>query len=201
MFSTSYFGLFLGTFSESFFVPLPSEILMGLAGFLINEGKFVWYWVIFFAVMGNVVSTAIVWKLGHTFGEKFILKYGGYVGYEEEELNQAKKLFDKWGYPVIFVCQLLPVMRSVITVPAGVLKTKLLPTLVATGCGATIWLSLWTYVGVKLGENWSKVSEIAKPYEMPITLIILVFIAYYLFKHIRIVIKKNLLKAKITAEN
>ena len=178
-----YFWLFMGTFSESFFVPIPSEVLMGLAGYLINKGIWSWPLVVFFAVLGNVISTAIVWKLGHTYGEAFILKWGKYVGYDEEEIDEAKSLFDRWGYGIIFICQLVPVMRSVVTVPAGVLKTKLVPTLVATGTGAAIWLSIWTYVGVQLGANWDKIGELAKPYEAPLYVIIGVFLVYYIYHH------------------
>ncbi len=189
--TTGYFGLFLGTFSESFFVPIPSEILMGLAGFLIYEGKWNWAGVMFFAVLGNVTSTAIVWKLGHQYGEDFILKWGGYVGYDKDELDSARKLFDKWGYGIIFACQLMPVMRSVITVPAGVLKTKLAPTLIATGSGAAIWLAIWTYVGVQLGNNWQQVGEIAKKFEFPLYILIGAFFVWYIYHHFFVIVKKR----------
>jgi membrane protein DedA with SNARE-associated domain len=180
-----YFWLFMGTFLESFFVPIPSEILMGLAGYLISTGVWNWPLVVFFSVAGNVISTAIVWKLGHDHGEKFLLKWGGYVGYDEEELAQAKKLFDRWGYGIIFACQLMPVMRSVITVPAGVLKTKLIPTLLATGSGAAIWLSLWTYIGVQFGSNYKQIMEhpTVKLIEKPLYVIILIFFVYYIYHH------------------
>ena len=180
-----YFWLFLGTFSESFFVPIPSELLMGLAGYLISIGVWNWPSVVFFAVLGNLVSTAVVWKLGHDYGEKFVLKWGGYVGYDEEELEQARKLFDKWGYKIIFACQLMPVMRSIITVPAGVLKTKLLPTLVATGSGAAIWLSLWAYIGMLFGENYKTMLDhpIVKTIEKPLYILIVSFFVYYIYHH------------------
>lgn len=180
-----YFWLFMGTFSESFFVPIPSEILMGFSGYLISTGVWNWVLVIFFAVLGNVLSTAAVWKLGHDHGEKFILKWGRYVGYDEVELEQAKRLFNRWGYGIIFACQLMPVMRSVITVPAGVLKTKLLPTLFATGSGAAIWLSIWTYLGVQFGSNYKQIVEnpTVKMIERPLYILIGIFFVYYVYHH------------------
>jgi membrane protein DedA with SNARE-associated domain len=192
-----YFWLFMGTFSESFFVPIPSEILMGLAGSLIAKGVWNWPLVVFFAVLGNVISTAIVWKLGHDHGAPFILKWGGYVGYDEEELDQAKRLFDRWGYGIIFACQLMPVMRSVITVPAGVLKTKLWPTLLATGSGAAIWLSLWTYVGVQFGERYKEILEnpTVKMIEKPLYVVIAAFFVFYIYHHFYKAHKKR--KAKL----
>jgi membrane protein DedA with SNARE-associated domain len=194
-----YFWLFMGTFSESFFVPIPSEILMGLAGYLIAKGLWTWPLVIFFAVLGNVISTAIVWKLGHTYGESFILKWGGYVGYDEEELDQAKRLFDRWGYGIIFVCQFVPVMRSVVTVPAGVLKTELVPTLIATGTGAAVWLAGWTYVGTIFGSNYKAITENewVVRFEKPLYLIIGLAFVYYIYHHFYNAHKKKQKKTKV----
>ena len=189
-----YFWLFMGTFAESFMAPIPSELLMGMAGDLILIGTWSWTGVMFFAVMGNVTSTAIVWWLGNRYGEDFVLKWGGYVGYDKEELDQAKRLFDKWGYAIIFLCQLVPVMRSAITIPAGVLKTKLIPTLVATGSGASIWLALWTYIGIQLGANYKQIleNETVKMIEKPIYILIILAFGFYIYKHFRhIVIKRS----------
>ena len=183
LFKLGYFGVFVGTFLESFFVPIPSELLMGAAGFLISNGSFAWLPTILFAVSGTSASSAIVWWIGRNYGENFVLKYGKYVGYDEEELRQAERLFNRWGYPVIFACQMVPVMRSVVTVPAGVLKTKFVPFIIATTAGATIWLTGLTYVGVQLGKNWPDVLRLAKPYETPILISIALFLAFYVYHH------------------
>jgi membrane protein DedA with SNARE-associated domain len=178
-----YVGLFFGTFLESFFVPIPSELLMGSAGFLIVNGTFNWPLTILVAVSGTATSSAIVWWIGHKHGEKFILKYGKYVGYDEEELEGARSLFDRWGYFAIFFFQMVPVMRSVITIPAGVLKTKFTPFILCTTAGATIWLTGLTYIGTILGKNWPSVLVLAKPYETPILVIVALFIIFYIYHH------------------
>jgi membrane protein DedA with SNARE-associated domain len=178
-----YVGLFFGTFLESFFVPIPSELLMGSAGFLIVNGTFTWALTIPVAVLGTATSSAIVWWIGHRYGRSFLLKYGKYVGYDEEELEEAKILFDKYGYFAIFFFQMVPVMRSVITVPAGVLKTKFVPFILCTTAGATIWLTGLTYLGTVLGKNWSDVLVLAKPYETPILITVVLFIIYYIYHH------------------
>jgi membrane protein DedA with SNARE-associated domain len=179
-----YLWLMFGTFAESFFPPIPSEALMGLAGYLISTGTWSWAQVIIFAVLGNLISTAIVWKLGHSYGEKFILKWGKYIGYESADLDTAKKLFDRWGYGIIFICQMVPVMRSVISLPAGVLKTKLIPTLISTGLGAGIWLSIWTYIGVQLGSRYKEIldNSFIKAVEKPLMFIIVLTFAIYIYK-------------------
>ncbi len=178
-----YIGLFFGTFLESFFVPIPSELLMGSAGFLIVNGTFSWIPTILVAVSGTASSSAIVWWLGNRYGENFLLKYGRFIGYDEEELEEARTLFDKWGYFAIFFFQMVPVMRSVITVPAGVLKTKFVPFILCTVAGATIWLAGLTFVGTKLGERWPDVLKLAKPYETPILIAVVAFLVFYVYHH------------------
>jgi len=163
--ATGYLGVFLGTFIESFIVPIPSELLMGFAGFLISEGRLTWFGVILAAVLGNAVSSALIWWLGHKYGKNFVLKWGHYIGFDESEFAKSEKIFNKYGYPAIFVCQLLPAVRSLISIPAGVLKTKFVPFILCTVAGATIWLTFLTYIGYILGKNWNTIEDVIKPFE------------------------------------
>lgn len=160
-----YFGIFLGTFTESFIVPIPSEVLMGLAGFLISQGRLTWVGVIISAVLGNALSSAIIWWLGRKYGKNFVLKWGKFIGFDETDFDKSEKLFSKYGYGAIFVCQMLPALRSLISIPAGVLQTKFWPFIICTAAGATIWLSFLTYLGVQAGANWQNIGEIIKPFE------------------------------------
>ncbi len=162
---TGYIGIFFGTFIESFIVPIPSEILMGFAGFLISEGRLSWFGVILAAVLGNAVSSILIWWLGRKYGKNFVLKWGHYIGFDQKEFEKSEKLFGKYGYAAIFICQLLPAFRSLISIPAGVLKTKLWPFILCTVAGATIWLTFLTYLGYILGKNWETIENIIKPFE------------------------------------
>jgi len=183
IYNFGYFGIFIGTFIESFIPPIPSEPLMALAGFLISEGKLSWFGVIFSAVLGNLFSSSLIWYLGNRYGEKFILKYGKYIGFFKKDLIRSEELFSKYGYFVIFICQLLPLMRSLISIPAGVLRTKFFPFLLATGTGATIWLSLLTYIGYSLGKNWETISDYTKPYERPLGYLIILILLAIIIKY------------------
>ena len=187
--ATGYFGIFLGTFFiDSFILPIPNEIFMGFAGFLVREGKLTWFGVILAAVLGNAFSSALIWWLGNKYGKNFILRWGHYVGFDEVVFAKIEKLFNKYGYPLIFVCQLIPPVRSLISIPAGVLKTKFVPFMICTVSGATIWLTFMTYVGYILGENWETIGNIIKPFEKYISyfLILEVFvgIAWWIY-HLR----------------
>lgn len=160
-----YFGVFLGSFLESVFPPIPSEILLGFSGFLVSEGRFNFFWVIFFAVLGNMLSVSLIWLLGKTYGRAFIVKFGKYAGVSEKEMNKGEELFGKYGYWVVFGCQIVPLARTMIAFPAGVLKTQYYKFIIANSLGATIWFTFLTYLGMTLGNNWDTIEEILKPFE------------------------------------
>jgi membrane protein DedA with SNARE-associated domain len=160
-----YFGIFLGSFLESIFPPIPSEILLGFSGFLVSEGRFVGFWVVFFAVLGNMLSVSLIWLLGKTYGRAFIIKFGKYAGVSEKEMNMGENLFQKYGYWVVFGCQVVPLARTMIAFPAGVLKTQYYKFIIANSLGASIWFSLLTYIGYSLGNNWGTIVDILKPFE------------------------------------
>jgi len=186
-----YFGIFIGTFIESFIAPIPSEPLLAFAGFLISEGKFTWFGVIFSAVLGNLTASALIWWLGNKYGENFILKYGKYIGYTKADLLKSESLFAKYGYFIVFACQLLPLMRSLISIPAGVLKTKLAPFLLATGLGAGIWLTILTSIGYSLGRNWESISDYLKPWERPLQIIVVALVALLILRQLIIILKRR----------
>lgn len=191
-----YFGIFLGTFLESFIVPIPSELLMGFAGFLIFQGKFNWFGVIIAAVLGNAVSSALIWWLGHHYGKNFVLKWGRFIGFDENNFEKSEKLFTKYGYFAIFICQLLPALRSIISIPAGVLRTRFVPFMVCTVAGATIWLTFLTYLGVQAGANWQNITNVIKPFEHIILYGLIVFTILFIGWWIWHLRQKKLTKAE-----
>ncbi len=183
-----YFGVFLGTFLEAIFPPIPSEVVMGLSGFLISTGEFAWAPTLIAAIAGNVLSVSLIWFLGKTFGRSFIVRWGRWVGINEKEINQGEKLFAKYGYWIVLGCQMLPLARTTIAFPAGVLKTEYPKFIFFNTLGASIWLTILAFAGFTLGENWEQIEEVFKPYER-VMLIVLVALAIYLgvkwFFHIR----------------
>ena len=189
-----YFGVFFGTFVESIFPPIPSELIMGTAGLLVQQGKFNFILVVISALFGNLCSSALIWYLGHKFGQRFLLRYGKWIGFEKEDLEKSEQLFQKYGYTAIAVCQLIPGERSLISLPAGVLKTKLLPFLVATSIGAAIWLSILTYLGYLAGENWQIIEEWVKPYSNILFIIFMIaavgLIAKYIYEKRGLLLKR-----------
>ena len=176
------FGVFVGVFAESIFPPIPSEAILGYAGFLVGNGKQVFALTLLASILGKLASSAPIWWLGKKYGHTFIHSYGKYIGYTEKEYKKAESIFDKYGYAAVFVSQFIPLVRSLISIPAGSLGTKFVPFMFWTALGAGIWNAILIYLGSKLGENWLQVEEILDPVLNPlkyiIILSILLFIVY-----------------------
>lgn len=174
-----YFGVFLGTFLEAVFPPIPSEIVMGLAGFLISTGEFQWAPTLIAAITGNMLAVSLIWFLGKTFGRSFIVRWGKWVGINEKEIATGEKLFAKYGYWIVLGCQMLPLARTTIAFPAGILKTQYPKFIFFNTLGASIWLTVLAFAGYTLGENWEQIEEVFKPYETAM-LVVLVLLTIYL---------------------
>jgi len=190
-----YLGVFLGSFLESVFPPIPSEILLGFSGFLVSEGRFNFFLVILFALLGNMLSVSLIWLLGKTYGREFIVKFGKYVGVSEKEMTTGENLFAKYGYWVVFGCQMVPLARTMIAFPAGVLKTQYYKFILANSFGAGIWFTFLTYLGYTLGNNWDTIADILKPFET-IILVVVALIVLYLVVKIGLYLRNNMKLAK-----
>ncbi|GAB4145934.1 MAG: DedA family protein [Patescibacteria group bacterium] len=160
-----YAGVFLGTFLESVFPPIPSEVIMGFSGFLISEGRFNWPGVILAAVAGNVASVSLIWWIGKHYGRDFLIKWGKYIGITASEIEKGERLFTRFGYAVVLICQVIPLARSWIAFPAGVLKTTYPKFIIFNTLGASIWLTVLCYLGYQAGENWTEIENFIKPFE------------------------------------
>lgn len=177
-----YFGVFLGTFLEGVFPPIPSEILMGFSGFLIGQGRFQWFPTIIAASLGNIASVSLIWYVGKTLGRDFILKWGKYIGVNAKEIESGEKLFAKYGYGAVFVLQMVPLARTLIAFPAGTLKTVYWKFIIVNTIGATTWLTFLLYLGYTFGENWDKIEEFMKPFERGILAVAVAVFGYFLVK-------------------
>ena len=181
------FGVFLGVFAESIFPPIPSEAILGYAGFLVGNGQQLFVLVLLASIAGKLASSAPIWWLGKKYGKNFVDNYGKYIGYTQKEYEQAQQVFAKYGYKAVFISQFIPLVRSLISVPAGSLGTKLVPFMFWTALGAGIWNTLLIYIGVKLGENWSQLDSILKPVMTPLKyLVIASVIGFVVYQSIKI---------------
>jgi membrane protein DedA with SNARE-associated domain len=180
-----YFGVFFLMVLESIIFPMPSELVMPFAGFLVSTGEMTFLWVIISATLGSLVGSLLSYYLGMYGGKKFVVKYGKYLLLNEEHLMKTEKWFNKKGELTIFVGRFIPVIRHIISIPAGVGKMNIKKFILYTILGAGIWNSILTYVGFALGKNWEKIKEYSDFISWIALGIIIVVGAYFLWKELK----------------
>ncbi len=177
-----YWGIFIGMFIESASIPLPSEIIMGFAGYLVFIGKMQLLPAALVGALGNISGSTTMYWLGRTGGRSVIKKYGKFFHFSEEKLITSEKMFAKWGNLAVFLGQLMPGIRTFISLPAGILKVNFLPFIFYTFTGAFIWCYFLAWVALKLGENWELLSGYMKHIEVVMLIVLLLIVAYFVFK-------------------
>ncbi len=172
---------------ESACIPLPSEIIMPLAGWmLIDTGR--WELVFlagFYGAAGNVIGSALAYWVGAVGGRPFLKRYGKYLFITEHDLDNADRWFAKYCDRAAFISRLLPAVRTFISLPAGIARTPLLRFLVYTFFGAFIWSTALAWGGYLLGSNWEELRNVMRPFDIPIILAVLGLVAIFLWRRIR----------------
>lgn len=180
--SLSYFGVVLAMAIESCCIPLPSEIIMPFSGFLVSKGIFNLWLVALAGAIGCVIGSLIAYYIGHFGGETFvrnlIKKYGKFVLVFEYELDEAKHWFVKYGSAITFFSRLLPVVRTFISLPAGISGMDVKKFIIYTFLGSFIWSLLLAYIGQTLGNNWDTLGTYFHQFDI---IIVLGFVALAVF--------------------
>ena len=186
-----YWGIFLLMFLESTFFPFPSEIIMIPAGYLAYKGEMNIYIVILAGILGSVAGALFNYYLAMHFGRKFILKYGKYFFIKEETLDKLEAFFVKHGELSTFNGRLIPGIRQLISLPAGLARMNVAKFSFYSGLGAGIWVVVLVALGYLLGSNEELISEYLKS-ATAIALICVVFITlFYVVRNKR---RKEILK-------
>ena len=144
---------------ESAMIPIPSEIIMPFSGFLVSAGKFGPILVVLAGSLGNLVGSILTYYFGLRVGRAFIIKYGKYVFFKREHLEFTERLFKNYGDKISFVGRLLPVIRTYVSLPAGIGRTNFIKFVFYTLIGSLIWNSILTFAGMQLGNNWKNIDR------------------------------------------
>lgn len=191
-----YPGIFILMALESALIPIPSEVIMPFSGFLVSQGQFSLLGIVIAGALGNLVGSWGAYALGYWAHDKIIRKlvkkYGKFILLTEDEYDSAVKLFSKNGQLFVAISRMLPAVRTVISLPAGVARLNFIKFSLFTFIGCLIWSLILAYIGVKLGENW----EMIRPYFRKFDIIIvattiILFGAYIYYK-----LHKNKIGAK-----
>jgi len=190
--SLGYFGIFLAMTIESASIPLPSEIIMGIAGYLVYKGEMNLLLAAFVGAIGNITGSTIMYFLGSMGGRPVIKKYGKYIHFSEEKFEKVDTWFAKWGDKIVFISQLLPVVRTFVSLPAGILKTNFPKFILYTFTGAFIWCFALAWFSSLLGPEWEKISDYIHEFEIVIFILFILALAYIIFKRLYRLRKKSL---------
>lgn len=182
-------GVTLMMFLENVFPPIPSELIMPAAGFAASQGQMNLVAVIAAGTLGSVLGALPLYYFGTIFDQKRLLalteKYGKYFLVKPSDVSNAQAWFDKYGKSVIFFGRMIPAIRSLISIPAGMSRMPMLPFLMLTTFGSAIWTTILAYAGFVLGANYEKVESFIAPISKGVVVAVLVIGAVIAFMRIR----------------
>ena len=180
--TTSYPGIFFLMTLESMVFPVPSEAVMPFAGFLIADGKLSFTLVIVAATLGSIVGSLISYAMGYYGGKPFIDKFGKYLLLDSHDLEITNRFFAKRGSLTIFIGRFIPVIRHLISIPAGMGKMNLVKFSIYTIVGAAMWNGFLTYMGIILKNNWKSVMKYSHTIDIVVVILFAAVVFYYGYK-------------------
>ncbi len=195
--SMGYFGVFFLMMLESMIVPIPSELVMPFAGFLAADGRFSFTLVIIASSLGSIAGSLLSYYIGKFGGNKLVLHLGKYLLLDATDLAKTEKWFSKRGEKTIFIGRLIPVVRHLISIPAGIGKMDLKKFCIYTIAGATIWNTFLAYLGYILGKNWDKVRHYSEPVSIIVATALAAAGCYFVYHHIHNKIKNRKITKKL----
>mgnify|MGYP000909069580 CR=1 FL=1 len=158
-----YVGIALIIALENVFPPIPSEIVLPFGGFMTTNSSLTIIGVIIAATIGSVLGAVILYRVGRLLDverlEKIIDRWGHILRVKKEDIHRADAWFDKYGYWTVLFCRMVPLVRSLISIPAGMSNMKFGLFLLFTTIGTVIWNSILVTIGAMLGDNWHQITE------------------------------------------
>ena len=180
-----YGGVILLMAIESACIPLPSEIIMPFAGFLVAQGRFSLLGIALAGAVGNSLGSMFTYWIGDKGGRPLFEKYGKYILVSHHDINIADRFFAKYGSLSSFLGRLLPVVRTFISVPAGIFREDFKKFLFFSFAGSFLWSLFLGFLGMKLGEQWSHLRDKFHGFDTVIIILIILAGAYWVYRHIK----------------
>jgi membrane protein DedA with SNARE-associated domain len=188
--AVGYVGVMLAMAIESAMIPLPSELILPYAGFLVSDPTQIepltgqpWnFWlVVIAATIGNTLGSLVAYGLGAYGGRPLLERYGRYVLIRPHEIDLADEFFAKHGSATVFIGRLLPVVRTFISFPAGVARMNLGKFIAYSTAGAFIWSALLVYAGTVLGANWTQIRHALQPFDLAIAFGVVALVVLFIW--------------------
>ncbi|GAB4316399.1 MAG: DedA family protein [Methanobacteriaceae archaeon] len=178
-----YWGVFIGMTLESACIPIPSEVIMPFAGYVVYEGKMTLIGITVVGALGNLFGSLIAYFVGLKGGRPFMEKYGKYILITNNRLEMAEDWFKKYGHEAVLISRVLPGVRTFISLPAGIAHMDLKKFIIYTFLGSLPWCFILGYIGVQLGPEWKVIKGYFSIIDEIVVIVIIWFFAYLLYKY------------------
>ena len=170
---------------ENACIPVPSELILGFAGYLVFAERMTFTGAMVAGMVGGMAGSIFAYAVGATGGRKFVDKYGKYFFVNKSHVDLAQRWFDKYGIRAVFFSRMLPVVRTFISLPAGFARVNFPAFLLFTFAGSLPWTALILYAGISLGANWEYLLEIGHKASIAFVIICVIILAVLYFRRRR----------------
>jgi membrane protein DedA with SNARE-associated domain len=196
--TTDYAGAGFLMALESMIVPLPSEAVMPFVGFMVADGKWDLSLAMLATSLGSLIGSLLSYAMGYWGGRPFVLSVGRFLFLNVEDLERAERFFHRrQGTATLFIARFVPVVRHLISIPAGVGKMPLLPFCLATVIGATLWNGFLLYCGIRLRESWPLVQKFTHHIDLGIAALVCLGGVWFLWDRARAARRRQLAAAAV----
>ncbi len=193
-----YLGVAMLVTIENVFPPIPSEAVLGLAGYTASQGDASVIGMIIAATIGSVVGALILYWLSSAFGpvrlRAITIRYGKWIGFGETDLDRAEAWFDRRSRSAVLLCRCVPLIRSLISIPAGFRRMPLVAFTTFTLFGSLVWNTILITAGYALGDQWERILDYTEPFQTIVLLLIAVLLVALVVR--KVVLTKRALAAK-----
>lgn len=179
-----YLGMFLGMVLEAVIIIIPSEAILATGGILASKKIFTLLGAFLTGLLGSVFCAIIIYYMGYFGGKAFVKKYGKYFFMKEEDIEKSDSWYQKYGLLAALIGRNFPIIRTLISLPIGIMRLSFTKFLLYTIIGSIPWTFAFVYFGYTLGNNWTIINEYVQKLKVPIKILIALLIVSYLYKKI-----------------
>src|SRR3989441_1296127 len=182
---TGYLGIFVLMVMESATLPIPSEVVLPLGGYLVSQGRLEFWSTVAVATVGSLVGTMVDYGIGYYLGRPAVLRYGRIVRFSEKRLETTEKWFRAHGKTVVLFARFVPLLRTLIAFPAGIVRMDVKSFLVYSAVGILVWDIALVYLGVLAGPHSTAIANTPQGYFLPLGVAALVIVVILVYRELR----------------
>ena len=182
---TGYLGIFLLMVAESATLPVPSEVVLPLGGYLVSQGRLEFWSTVVVATIGSMVGTMVDFGIGYYLGRPAVVRYGRIVRFSEKRLGTTEKWFAVHGRSVVLLARFVPLLRTLIAFPAGIVRMDVKRFLIYSAVGILVWDIALVYLGDLAGQNSAAIANTLQVYFLPLGVAALVIAGVLVYRELR----------------